>query len=594
MLGQITGKLELTNTFIANFCANIYYSQAATDIMYGDFKDGDHANIVPNIRSVTSNMVRFAPYIHSVYIYRNQNNTWYSTYTGFGTEIMDQHLQQVIRVYDHVPVLKPIARKIREKTPTTFAYTDVFSYFFYKTIDAAGRFDGAVVVNVDPRWLVDSLDKPADAESPRYFLMTSDQMFVGVDASLDPEWVEELRRIYDTKLRGAIARGVTADMVPHDIGGTRYMVSYNYLKDTQLILFKAESFAAVYAPVNSMKITVFIIACAMIILSVIISLFMSSKIYRPVRNLVNHFGGPPSAKGPGRLDELGVLQNTYVKSIDTIFALRREVDTASDIKYKYHLMQLLVNSQSLAKEDFAVIGESGLFHIDITRPMMMILIKLEDKLAAETPDDVLAEVEGGLTAALSDMLNPYATNDVVNFHNYQIIAFLNPDTGVDPAKFSHTLRKEIEILRQRIDSQYGFSFAAIFSGLVHEPRAISAEFNALSHNLEYRYILGSDAIITMDQIALNVENRQNKYPRDKEARLVRELRAQNLHAAENLLDEIILSIKTMSYSNIVASAFCLCNVVRDTVNEIRRKNFINNSADTLGVNPMEYATVYDL
>lgn len=593
MLAQTAGKLENTNTFITNFSASVYFSQAATDVMYGNFGSSPYEHILPNIKAVSSSMVSFAPYIHSVYIYRYSNDTWYSTYTGFGTKVQDEQLQQLIASYETVPVLQPLARQIRAKNLNQEQYTDVFSYFFYETVDEKGRFDGAVVVNVEPRWLLDSIGEGTSATG-QFYLMTRAHGFIATGGEADAPFVESLRQIYADQVVESIAKGVHTDMLSCEIEGMQYLVSYSYLPDKDFVLFKTESADHVYRAVNQTLFMVVVIAAVLVLVSVAISLLMSGSIYRPVRKLMTRFDTQDVVPVTGRLDEFGMLEHEYARNSRIIGALRKQVASASDIKYNYYLMQLLVNSKCLSQQEYEEISRSQSFHISLQQPVLLMILRLEDKLAAELPLQGLDDAERWLTEELHRALDQYATNDTVFIQPGYVVALVNPDLDNELKMLLRVLYREVDSLQRALYARYGLSFATIFSELIRVPQHISSVFATLQQNLEYRYILGSNAIITTERIAKNLAAQSANYPLQKETRLVREIKAQNQAGVESLLDDILDSIAVMNYSNIVTSLFRLCNIVRDTVQEIDRSNFVEVHTDTLGSNPMEYATIFEL
>jgi AraC-like DNA-binding protein len=596
---QIKNNVEITNRFIANFCVNIYFNSSAVNLMRSRPDNINWNDIITDLKDISSSMISFAPYIHSVYVYNNSNNTYYSTYTGLGTITHDRYLEDVIRQYDHVPVLMPIVRKIKSKSLNKEVYKNIFSYFFYETTDKNGRFDGAVVVNVDPDWLMEnlnSLNDDAYDEQSRFYLMAANREFVSSDKNAPEYYLDDLQSIYYDRIAEEVEKGVTSNMFPCSINDTEYMLSYIYLKDEDFILFKTQPYDSVYASINHVKVSLLIISAVVVIFSFFLSFFISDRIYRPFGKMLGRINGQAYYRNPDRksIDELGFLEDSYIRSANEISLLRNKIDSADAIKYKYYLIQLLVNSSAVTDKEIEDINSSELFNINIYDPIMLIMLKLDSKHIVESTARSLSSVSDWLKSMLSETLSKYYINDIIDLENSYIVAILNAGEPAEREDGYKALHEEILLLQQKARQQFGFSFAAVIGDPVDSINGIAENFFLLQRHLAYRYIYGSDAIITTELIAENLNNLALNYPVQEEKKLVREIKAQNVSQIEIVLDDILRKIAKMSYNNLLISVIRLGNTIRNTVEEISRVNFKDIYADTVGDNPMQYSTIAEL
>ena len=203
-------------------------------------------------------------------------------------------------------------------------------------------------------------------------------------------------------------------------------MSYIYLEDEGFIIYKVQTYDSVYAGVKQVKSTVVIISACIVLISLFLALFMAGYIYKPfdalVKNVGSHFGYDSEVYG--RFDELHFLERSYMHSVDEISLLRSKVNFADNIKYKYYLTQLLINSNTVTESEIADISNSRLFNINVNSTLMMIIIRINSKL----PDESMPlELSTWVKDDLNKRLSFYYVNDVIDLENSSVVALINTD-----------------------------------------------------------------------------------------------------------------------------------------------------------------------
>ncbi len=589
MLMQIKKNYENTNKLIINFCTRVFYDPSATKVMQSQPDELSWGEIAAELKNISIDMKSFEPYIHSVYIYNNSCKTYYSAFTNYESEVNDVYLGKAILQYDHMPKLMPVLRKIKTNNPKTIEYEDVLSYFYYDTVDESNRFNGCVIVNIEPEWLLDNLNSMNSDDNGRFLLMASNRKFFNVDDSTSHEYLDDLTVVYYRTVMDKIKNGITSDMIPCSIDGERSILSYIYLKNEDFILYKIQTYDNVYAGVKNIKITFLIISASIIIIALFFAFFMAENIYKPFQKLLKSISSYTGNNDSYiHKDELSFLEDSYIRSVNEIHLLKKEIDSTDLIKYKYYLTQLLVNSDTMTNNEIMDISNSGLFNVNIRDVLSLIILKLD---SASSDNPAVQSINDWIRNNFSEALSNIYVNDIVYLENNYIVAIINAGNSRNNGNDNEVLYQILVNMQQKTHISYGISFAAIISDPICLIHKLSETYALLQRYLSYSYIYGNTAIITTELIKENLSNSTLNYPFLEEQKLVAGIKEQKFDAVTTHLDDIIKKLRKMSYNNITISLMNLCNTINVTINEVNIANSRSHTMDMFDINPVDYHTI---
>mgnify|MGYP000899912034 FL=1 len=592
MLMQIEKNFENTNNLVVSFLKLLYEDRNIREIMASQPGKMDLETVKYKLRDISTEMKIFAPYIHSVYIFTDHGRNVYASFDNNVSKVIDLYLLKTIHYYNQVPQLTPILRKIKSNDPDTVTFIDVFSYFLYNT-DDSGSIDTAIILNIYPQWFLDNFYKLNPAKDVRYFLMASNREFVNVDYDFSYQYFIDLTNLYFRNIVRNIKDDITFDIIPCNLNGVKNLLSYIYLENEGFIIYKVQTYESVYASVNQIKTTVIIIMAFIVLIALFLSLLMSRYIYKPfgalVKTVRSYFGYENESHG--HFDELLFLENYYIHSADEISLLRREINSAENIKYKYYLTQLLVNSSTVTESEIKDISNSGLFNVNMNSTFMLIIVKLNSKF---TEGNVPQELGTWLKDSLIKNLSLYYVNDVIDLEKSSIVAIINTGDTSNVSKHKENLYKVVKKVQDEVYNKYTVSFAAAISDPVNSVNKLSDAYFMLRKYLNYSFIYGDDAIITNELVEDNLKNTSLNYPFADEQKLVSAIKRQDFPKVVYYMDKITAGFKKMSYNNIVISLVHLCNTIRTTVNEINKVNFSDDYIGIYDINPVDYQTIDDL
>lgn len=591
MLLQIEKNFKFINTLLVNYCIKIAEDPDALAVMRAAPGEMNRFTIDTKLRNLSTDMASYTPYIHSIQLYNNQARTYYAAYTNATGTPIDVYLANTINVYEPVPKLIPVLRKIRSNTPDTVSFQDVLSYFHYDHIDADGYFVDAVVLNVDPTWLLDNLYSLNVGEDDLFLLMTSNREFVSYSENIPYNCLDDVKYVYYSHILQNLKGDPLPDMVSCKLGGEQYMLSYIYMPDEEFILYKLESYESVYSEVNRVKNMVLIISAAIIFIALLLAFFLARRIYTPFDDLVKRVrlqtgGGNPATR---QFDELGFLQDSYASNVNEISLLRSEVDATDRIRYKYYLSQLLVNSTAVNTARLSDMDYSGLLHISLNNPLLLVLLRLN----GDMNDAAVSSASARLASIFTEYLDSCPAHDVIDLENGSIVALVNHADST-PDSVTNDILTAIQETRRHMLQRFGATLVSVVSNPVYPPSKISTTYLDMQRSLRYSYVFGSSTTITSHLIAEAIDNHALNYPLETEQKLVAAIREKNATRVEALLDQMIEAFKRMSYNNMMVSLVNLCNTVRITLNEYNKANLKSEYIDMFAINPMEYNTIDEL
>ena len=460
---------------------------------------------------------------------------------------------------------------------------------------SAGHFDGAVIVNVEPRWLLEGISGFSGSADEQFYLMSSNREFVlGNQMDADESNLDSVRAVYYDQIQSKIDSGIPSGMIPCELDGEKNMLSFIHMPLEDFVLFKIQSFDSIYASINQIKVTMRVITSGVLLMAILVSFVVSRKIYKPFDQfLANIVGKHPQHELPERrrVDELGYLENVYIRSVNEISTLKNEITSADTIKRKYYLVQLFINSGSITENEISELCRSGMMRVNIRSSIVLSMLRLN---LPENLEPTVQEATVWCSEILGGQLGGRYRFDVVDLNNGALVILANPGQEGDAAAFAPIMEKALERLKELALQRYGITIDAAVGDPVHAVADISEAYFDLQKMLAYVYAYGRDVVITSSRIAENLNDTSLKYPEQEEKKLLREIMAQNLGMIGPALDDLIQKVHGMSYSNLVVSLVRLCTTIQSTIETIKRENFCTSMTESLGVNPMEYPTLMDL
>lgn len=564
ILSQMKYNLEYINDMIRDICISAYLSTDTKVLMY---LEGDETyNEMSLINRINALRVRSNSLIHSIHVYNNNKKVLYSTFHSFKAD--DEECMNIINNTHPLPILKPVMRNFHDKL--TGESTPVLSYFMYDLIDSNNVMDGGIVVNVDVKWLMNSvveLNEISSADEKIYVYSLRDHSFL--DSGKEADQAQNEMQLIKNELDGLAGNFQTsAGLVPSfdiDINGSKYFVSYVAINNTDWILIKVQPGLTLKEYFNKIYISIITIAGIALLLGTLAYYAISRRLYKPVLNIMNML--PADGKTSSK-DEFEIIHNTFEQYAQELDMLKSKYSSYSDIAKSFFLRSLLLDSPSVKAEDISNAGDEYNLKIDVTKPISICLVRINGykNLANENilEDAKLAKFAvQNITAELCGRRFPCETIDMEG--DYFVL--IQNSGSLSQTELASLFRE----IQSTCLSKLNISLSITISKTVQNYSLLTDLYNKTVYNSNYRVILGSHSIIYdeyIDSLRLSNDTRKVFRLQDK---LMANLN-EPMDIIHKNINAVFAALKELEYYSIVFSVVRMQKIILEVINNINGKN----------------------
>jgi len=322
----------------------------------------------------------------------------------------------------------------------------------------------------------------------------------------------------------------------------------------------------VYAYIYKLKTSILFISFLFLALTVLVSVTVSSRIYRPIRNLLEEMTerSPRGMDEASTVDEFSYIRSVLTHSSDLVSSYMAERSTNRFIMKTYFLRKLLVDSMVIGQEEFVKAKAEYGISLQPDQPIQTVILRID---CVGRDANVLSPSDMELTRTIMMRFIMEGFTGKCLFEMAEInddVVLLVSCEGLEEEQLEDRLREA-----QR---QVAAHCSETFSVTISEPAAllgdISRQYNLALGNSMYAYIFGTQCLIRPQDVSMNNACRFRSFSTTLERKLGEEIKGGNLESTEEVLEKILEEIKGLSYKNMVLSVMHLVNVISDVVEEI--------------------------
>lgn len=587
VLSQVRFNIEFVDQTIKSISNYMFVNPYISSIINSPTRsDIDINNLYTTLNNVINPTLLSNGYIHSICLYNSNSEQYY--YVGKSLFFDDRELKQIINSYPEVPKQKPIFRQIENEYSKTDMYENVITYIMYETGSTPEKIESGIVINVRPEWLLDNIAAINMVEKnsgDQIFILDNKRKFIEANSSNTTFQQELLNEFTKNEGEKKTATGSFQFRAKQDGG---YIVTYNKIDSIGLTLLKVQSEKKVYKNISILRNSIIIAALIILVLSIIISIAVSKKLYKPLGKLVKQV---ESNRNKGftseSKDEISYLNNMYQYSLDRLNDYDQE-----KIKYrsimKVHWLKNFITDGEIDKEQFRSVCAENLIQLTFDSNFVVCVIRIDSlsefKRTNESKDREI--VRFAITNILTELLSDKFSAECVEMGEDQVVAIIQIDQGTQNylEEISVPVKQTQEILLRHFDVSVTASFGEKAFGVPKLPESYG---NALDNSM-YRFVLGKRSIITPEAVKENSSNIRNKYSQKLEAKLIENIKLGDVEKVEEYLQEIFREITSFSYNNIVLAAISLVDSVKKAIDDISRVNGKASKFDFVDVKNLIY------
>lgn len=580
MLSQIAHSIGFMHASILNVCNMMYNNPDVVSLMTDSSENPDIGLMTMKMYAINRTFVRTNPYIHSIYIYNPFSKTFYNSYSR-GLLFRDTDLETYVAAQAVLPKLKPVYRSIKAPGIDVTADSDLLTYFQYDSF-SDGRMSGGIVVNVRTGWLLDNLNtvsSTGDRAIGSVLLETNGGDFIN-GRLFDMDFILQLKAAQADHAAEPGARFYSAELA-----GNEYFVSEVSVENTGLRLLRVAERSQVDEYVNSLRMTIILITTGFLVLAVAVAILISSRIYRPVSQLINKISEQETRAAK---DEFGFLGEVYERNTAAILQYESERHSYQHILKNAWLQGLLSGHNTDLPEDFMRMAGEYQLTISPDKGFFVAVLMMDGSLPYSTAKQ--EQLSFAVLNRVSRIVEAKYPNEGVVLPDGKIELIINAESGA----------QEVELIRLLSDAQARImkdlevSISVSISPYGPEPRDLPSLHEQAQHNTLYRFLYGKKSIIAASGVQKKPDTEDMDYAFPAENELVDALKLGKLPKVKDLLIQIFAEIRTMSYTSAMISLFHLTDTVRRTLGEIAQADMaLLATVGAIGRNLLEQETIDD-
>ncbi len=571
-LYQVKYNVDFINEMARNLCIFNYFKPDIKALMYYRGEEEYYNRHMESLRKV-SNITEAIPLVDSIYIYNSELKQYFSDRGVFADETIQK---SIVAEYKQIPVLKPVFRSIENSEKLSDEKDYVISYFMYEDKDGSNYMDGGVILNVKTQWLYDNIKmlNMTDVQKDSVIFIANERgEFIkdkGLKGNAQEVSTDDIYHAYKNDV--SIDSSQDFGLFKSKINSRDFFITYIKLENTDWVLLKAQPYNQLFQYIRQMKASLLMITGILLLLALAAIISISRNIYSPIANLIRQLNSEQNRKldtGDFR-DEFFYLNQVYKYTNDRLKQFREEKNSNKSIMTLYYLKNLLIDSASMREEDIEKIREEKYFSIDINRPLVVCIIKIDCYPDFEKSCDQgdRGIYKFAIMNIASEVLSEAFKNEMIDMGTDQIAVL--SEVSMNAGDYRDKLIALIKKAQEYIYKYYKLSVSFSISETVQSREQIARHYNQALDFISYRCLFGKMSVISHPLVKNNLDNLQFSYPSLLEKRLVEDIRHANIGKIKEDIAKIFDDISSMNYNNIILALMHLLNTIKSALDEINQ------------------------
>jgi len=571
-LKQIMFNIEFMDTTVKKLCLGVYADSDAQDIMTRKHSDQEILDIIQKMNNITSSLMPNNSFIDSIYIYNNKDNIFYTNRGSllFNDILLKKYINDSLNTGKKIPQLKPVSRNIQIITGDNDNRINVLSYFLFN-VPNEGLLEGGIILNVKPDWIMNSIKKLSleKSENDYVYMIDGNGNFIG-ESDIPDNLVNSLEEIYIDYKDNQIVNQIFG-LVKKTINSKSYFISYMYVKQADLFIFFVQQENLIFNYINTLRSSTIIVSLIFLLISLIVAMTISRKIYEPMNNLIEQikFSNPNYSAKNDRIDEFYYITHVLLDSAKKLVKYEKERISDRTTKKLFFLRKLIIDSSSVTQKDFESANREKYFQINQYNSYYVVSIARIDNYKAyisSLGNNDLKRLKYSISKIVKSSIATFFINESYDYNEDQIVVIV--DLKNETNRYIERLNKGILEAQENIKTQLhvSVSFSISDPGL-----GISNVTKLYKQALDisiYRYIYGAKCLLNSSIVSTNLNNTQIDYSFEYENKIEELLRTGKLSDLKTILEKIFIEISHYNINNLKLSILHLLNTIQNCINEI--------------------------
>lgn len=490
------------------------------------------------------------PFVESIYIYNAKSEIIYTSYFNVQTssihDFFDEDIQKIFQDISKYKKQTLIPRKIPNPYAKYMdnAFLNVYTLIFYDSLQLNGQLREAVVINISEKWMRQMIDSLNTNSQSNTFII--DKTGTTVISSLKNDMLSDLSQ--QKYIRNILDSKEQSGYFIEDINSEKFLVSYvSYdLFDWKYVC--VTPYRSITNKIDKMKHMTYFAALVLLIAGIILSLIISKKLYKPIKNIIIK------------------LTKLETEKSGNFFHARQE-----------SLRNMIIGNN---KSDLAEVLESidnYKINLDPDNPFMLVLYRIDrfQEFCSKYNLKDRNTLKFGIMNIASEVCPKEYKNETVDLYEDQVALLVS----LDSTQVDNVQKSMVQLSQQVMDSvaaHLGISLTTAISTVSMDIGFIRDLYEMCINASLYRLILGHGCIILSDKI-LNRKSDEYVYPVQKEKELINALMLGNMENARDTYLDIINNCTDYSHTLIQSTVFQLAFAINTAIDTIAKNNYLTST-----------------
>lgn len=564
VLNQVNYNIDNLNEMVKSLAVSAIYNRDVTSLMNTvDLEVFEFYNKLRKLEDIQNANL----YVRSIQVYNAHNKCTYASDNALVSCGQDNksELQQYVEAHPGLPKLTLLPYT----TNLGGAPQRVFAYFMYGSIDSYTPGESVLMILIKPEWLFDNirtLNELADDALGSVYLVDSDGQLI--EQGNESDLSETSRREMLDKLKGETKQ--SGYFIVKN-GAGKQIVTYLTSSLNQWKVVSVQPYDQLFGKINQIGTFSLFALVAIAIISVLVSVPFSVRVYKPVGGLVNQLKTLPN-RGPeatgGDKDEMIFLTNVYRDMQSNINQMQASGVANRQVLYQYFLREWITDSAKITAEQIEQYAGGNKW--TPSSPFRLALLKIDDYAAfcgerSEAERKLFRFAIGNIAEEIAGESFASQTLDMPGDHVLLLMG-MRADGGADE-------QEQVEAVLRRIQetllTYYKLSITVVCSDKVDDYRHATPHYQLAQTHALYRMIAGKGTIITPAVYNSQRKTDDGQVPPELYRKLAESIMSNQPEQMKARLDGVFAAIASFHCEHVDEAIMQLLMFVNQTVREMK-------------------------
>lgn len=535
-LEQVSAEVSIMANMGVTLSNQIYQDPSVSKLLY--FKEPEVFDLSLAI-SQLKNYRLSVPYIDSIYVYNSNTDTIYTESSlGEATqnnykEFSDKQVTNVLGNYRNYKPYIPIPRKQLNTNGIEKYY---YTFIMYNVI-TGNKLDSAIITNLSEDWIHSAINGKSDAKVSDTFIMDSKGVLVSNGVNF-PMLSDYSNKDY---INNILHGSETSGYFISNVNKIKSLVVYTMPDEFGWRYVRVLNWSTIFNKIESIRKLTIIIGLGILLLGILISFFISRRIYFPISKILLDLEDLQVEKRENNQ----ILRQEFLRDL----VLGRQISSEADMQEGMKKLSISISNEG---EIYVL-----LFKIDHYNTFIQKYNIEEQNL-----------YKFAIMNIASEIFLENCKAETVDMGNDAILVIVEGSDGDRSERFKRIQSTIFEHLK--------VSISMTVSSSIKNFENINQLYNQVLESSLHRLFYGHGSVI-FSSIVMQYKEKEYIYPIQKEKLLIDALMVGREIEARKIYDEIIGYTYTYSFFVYSLTISHLMVALNDAINTIKKNNSISDN-----------------